>query len=316
MKKSLHLVLAFLLALGLYMGYKHMTVKTLKAPMDKPQQVASSSQSSKGQEAVQSQGQGERAQATSEIVEQELNVANGDQRIVGKLLAPKGYEGHKLPLVILSHGFGNTYDFIEPYAEKLAYKGYLVYIFDFIGGSHSSRSGGAMTDMSVFTEEEDLTAVLDTLGQESYVDASRIFLAGYSQGGVVSALTAADNPAKVKGLITLNGAFVLFNDARQLFASKGDIPETYNHRGTVLGRVYFERLLDFDLNGHLSKFQGPSLIIQGNQDDIVPMSEAEAARDALKNSQLIRIDGAGHILNEDEADQAIGATLAFLKENE
>ena len=310
MKKFQVILLAALIAVAAYFGINQLMGQK-SAPSSTVTNQSASSQTAKKNLVSQK----DQPAQTSEFEERDLNVQRGSNTIVGKLLAPKGYENHKLPLVILSHGFGNTYDFIEPYAQKLAQQGFLVYIFDFVGGSHNSRSGGSMTDMSVFTEQEDLTAVLKQLRKESYVDESRVFLAGYSQGGVVSALTAADNPDLVKGLITLNGAYVLFNDARTLFATKADIPETYNHRGTILGRTYFENLLDFDLPAHLKKYKGPALIIQGNEDDIVPMSEAEAARDALSQSSLVELDGAGHILNEEEADQAVGAAVGFLIEN-
>ena len=316
MKKAMMVLVAVLVAVGAFVGTRHLLGHATEGSQATREGQTVTSEPSRSQSIKKNPvSQKDQPAQTSEVEERDLNVQRGSNTIVGKLLAPKGYERYKLPLVILSHGFGNTYDFIEPYAQKLAQQGFLVYIFDFVGGSHNSRSGGSMTDMSVFTEQEDLTAVLKQLRKESYVDESRVFLAGYSQGGVVSALTAADNPDLVKGLITLNGAYVLFNDARTLFATKADIPETYNHRGTILGRTYFENLLDFDLPAHLKKYKGPALIIQGNEDDIVPMSEAEAARDALSQSSLVELDGAGHILNEEEADQAVGAAVGFLIEN-
>lgn len=280
-------------------------VKTISASTTQDQSKSSQSPVAKGDPVVPSE----------DVVQVPLNVERDGQTIVGQLQGPANYQEKRLPLVILSHGFGNTYDFVEGYADLLARRGYLVYIFDFIGGSHSSRSGGSMTEMSIFTEQKDLTAVLETLRNEDYVDESRVFLAGYSQGGVVSALTAADKADQVKGLITLNGAFVLFNDARSLFASKADIPEVYNHRGTNLGRVYFENLLDYDLYGQLSKFTGPALIIQGDADDIVPVKEAEDAAKALPEGKLEFINGAGHILDSSEMLQALSEVDAFLASN-
>lgn len=44
----------------------------------------------------------------------------------------------------------------DQYAQALAAQGYLVYCFDFRGGSESSRSEGSNLEMSVFTEQSDL----------------------------------------------------------------------------------------------------------------------------------------------------------------
>ena len=248
------------------------------------------------------------------IVKQELSVPRDSYRIYGQLTAPQGYEQKSLPLVIIAHGFGNTSDFLEPYAEILAKAGYLVYTFDFVGGSHASRSGGSMTEMSVFTEQADLEAVLAQLSQQSYVDSKNVFLAGYSQGGVVATLVAAAHNSRVKGLITMNAAFVLFDDARRLFPSQEAIPDIYNHRGTELGRVYFEKLLDFDIYDSMRQYDQKTLIIQGTADEIVPLSYAERAAQTFPQAELLKLEGAGHILNEKEQAQALLKSLAYLQE--
>ncbi|MGT2717277.1 alpha/beta hydrolase family protein [Streptococcus oricebi] len=248
------------------------------------------------------------------LVKENFSIKRDNYDIYGQLTAPAGYQDHKLPLLILSHGFGNTLEFMDGYAEALAKKGYLVYSFDFVGGSQSSRSGGSMLEMSVFTEQADLNAVLATLKRQDYVDANNIFLAGFSQGGVVSTLVAAEHASDIKGLITMNAAFVLFDDARQLFKSKEDIPAVYNHRGSNLGKVYFENLLDYDIYQTMTKFQKETLIIQGTDDDIVPLSYAERAEQAFPHARLVKIAGAGHILNASQADEAMVAAEAYLKE--
>ncbi|WP_301050277.1 hypothetical protein [Lactobacillus intestinalis] len=48
----------------------------------------------------------------------------------------------------------------EEYANHLARMGYIVYWFDFYGGSTDSKSGGTnMLNMSILTEKRDLSAV-------------------------------------------------------------------------------------------------------------------------------------------------------------
>ena len=68
--------------------------------------------------------------------------------------------GEQMPAVIFSHGFGGNYQVGTQYAEALAEKGYVVYCFDFCGGSPESRSDGSTLEMSIFTEQADLEAVI------------------------------------------------------------------------------------------------------------------------------------------------------------
>lgn len=65
-----------------------------------------------------------------------------------------------MPAVIFSHGFGGSHQVGAQYAEVLAGKGYVVYCFDFCGGGPGSRSDGSVLDMSIFTEQADLAAML------------------------------------------------------------------------------------------------------------------------------------------------------------
>jgi pimeloyl-[acyl-carrier protein] methyl ester esterase len=53
-------------------------------------------------------------------------------------------------------------------------------------------------------------------------------------------------------------------------------------------------LLNTDLRPHLSRVQEGALIIQGDQDAIVPPTQAEVLRQFLKNSQVVEFFGTGH----------------------
>lgn len=227
------------------------------------------------------------------------NVSRGREiTIFGRITAPQGYRNHRLPLVILAPGFGNNLDFIEDrYADEIARAGFVTYSLEFYGGNQGSRSGGTMLEMSPFTEVDDLTAVLQHLRQQPFVDAERIFLAGFSQGGVVSAITAATYPDQVRGLILMNAALVLFDDARREFASVDQIPEVVNFRGSRLGRIYFERSLDYDIYSVLPRFTKEVLIIQGDRDNIVPLRYAQRADETFPSSTFHVVRGGGHLFS-------------------
>ena len=76
--------------------------------------------------------------------------------------------------------------------------GLQVYVFDFCGGSKKSRSGGTMLEMSIFTERDDLNAVIDFIAARPEVDKKNLFLLGESQGGCVSGITAPSHMDQLK----------------------------------------------------------------------------------------------------------------------
>lgn len=239
---------------------------------------------------------------TNNIVSEVLRIPyqNGNKtiNIYGVITAPQGYQNHNLPIVILSPGFGNNLEFMSSrYADRLARLGFITYSFDFYGAYNGSRSGGTMLEMSPFTEVEDLTAIVNAMSEKPFVDKNNIFLMGYSQGGVVSAITASENNDKIKGLILMNAALVLFDDARAEFSSVDVIPDIVHFRGATLGKIYFERSLNYDIYDILPDFNKKVLIIHGSNDNIVPVNYAQRASTTYPNAQLEIIYGAGHIFS-------------------
>ena len=102
-------------------------------------------------------------------VEEQSFQRNG-MKIYGKLFLPDS--ASPVPLVILSHGFGGNHGGVKGYAAAFAEQGIAAYIFDFIGGGEHIKSDGKMTEMSVLTEAEDLTVILDNLKADSLVPLS------------------------------------------------------------------------------------------------------------------------------------------------
>ncbi len=150
---------------------------------------------------------------------EELYAYSGENQIYGVIYVPENAE-EKLPAVIFSHGFGGNYRVGAQYAEILAENGYAVYCFDFCGGSPGSRSDGSTLEMSIFTEKDDLDAVIETIRGLDYIDGDNIFLMGSSQGGAVSAIAAAERKEDIRGMILLYPAFVLADRASYLKALK------------------------------------------------------------------------------------------------
>lgn len=236
-------------------------------------------------------------------------------KIYGQVFVPDGIGG-KLPLVILSHGFGGTNSSMTSYARAVAEKGYAAVTFDFYGATSGNRSDGETTQMSIRTEEADLKAIIDDMKSDDRIDSDRIYLAGASQGGMVSAMTAADYPSDVRAIVLIYPALVIPDDVHEWYPDRNSIPKTFSLWGTRLGRIYATDAYDYDIYTELPKFQKAVLIIHGTADGIAPISYSERMVQSYKNAELKRIEGAGHGFYGSQATQALNWALEFLSEQE
>lgn len=149
--------------------------------------------------------------------------------------------------------------------------------------------------------------------EQSFVDEGNIFLMGTSQGGAVSAITAAANKETIKGAILLYPAFVLVDNAKEQFDSVEDIPDTYYLMWMTVGRVYAEKLLNYDIYEAISAYDKDILIIHGDADSIVPLSYSEKAVEVYNSARLEVMPGAGHGFYGQDAQQALTWILEYLK---
>ena len=212
----------------------------------------------------------------------------------------------KQPAVILSHSSSLTHEAMRGYASAIAKMGYAAYCFDFCGGSDKSKSGGSTDDMTVFTEVEDLRAVVKTVKSLGYVEPSEVYLLGSSQGGLVSALLADECPDDFAGMILFYPAFNIPEMVNQFsgFGNWGDFGDfgNWGDFGDFGGMMsmsekYINSIKDFDVWSHIGKFSKPVCIIHGTADMIVPISNSEKAVGLYHSATLNKIEGANHGFN-------------------
>ncbi len=240
---------------------------------------------------------------------QEYIINVGEKSIYGTLFRPNT-EG-KCPLVILSHGYnGIGQDFMRE-CETLVRNGFAAYAFDFCGGSTRSRSSGKSTDMTLFTEKEDLTDVFEHFEALDFVDKNRIYLLGGSQGGLVTALAAAELTDRVTGVVLYFPALCIPDNWRHRFDETG-IPEAVDFWGLTLGKGFFTSMKDLYPLDVIGGYKGPVLIIQGDKDSVVLMEDSEKATALYDKCTLIVLSDEGHGFSPEGTKIAISTALKFM----
>lgn len=225
---------------------------------------------------------------------QKLPISSAGHRLYGELLLPDdGRATH--PTVICSHGFNGSYRYFRECAGMcLARSGYAVYCFDFYGGSRFGKSGGKTTEMNVFFEREQLDGVIEYIKNQPFCDRDNLFLWGESQGGFVTAITAARHTEDVRAVALFYPAFCLEDDVLKKYRSYDELPEIINNMGVTISRKYYEGLFGYDAYAEAGKYTGPVLIVHGDADRTVNVSYGYRARDAYGNARLEILPGEDH----------------------
>ena len=200
----------------------------------------------------------------------------------------------KQPAVILSHSSSLTHEAMKGYASAIAKMGFAAYCFDFCGGSDKSKSDGKTDEMTVFTEVEDLRAVVKTVKSQANVEPMQVYLLGSSQGGLVSALLADECPYDFAGMILFYPAFNIPEMVKMFsgFGGFGDFGGMMS-----MSEAYINSIKDFDVWSHIGKFSKPVCIIHGTADMIVPISNSVKAVGLYPSATLNKIEGANHGFN-------------------
>ena len=244
--------------------------------------------------------------------EEEMWIKNGARNIYGVLSRPDN-ANKKHPVAIIAHGFNGSHAFGKGYFKTLNDLGYMCYTFDFPCGSVNSRSDNNTMNMSVFDEQRDLEAIVRYFRSQPDVDTANVVLIGESQGGLVSALTAADIPSEVSRLILCYPALCIPDNWNSRYNVLADIPDTTRLWNVPMGHRFFEEvhyLKPFDV---IDRYKGPVLIIQGDKDRIVSMDDSRRAVAMYREARLHVIKGAGHGFRGTEQQEALEQIRDFLK---
>lgn len=250
---------------------------------------------------------------TSSVITENRWLERDGQKIYGKLFLPEETDA-PLPLVILSHGLGSDHRIMEPYAENFAENGFAAFVFDYIGGSEESMSDGNMTGMSVLTEAEDLSCILQSFRSDSRFSEDEIFLFGGSQGGFISAYAAGKHPDEIAGLVLLYPAFNLQDICRKLVSDADEIPDSVVIGEHTVGSLNIRDMLTFDIYEVLRQYPGPVLLFHGTADPYVPLEYTQRAGQVLADARVVIIEGAEHGFDGEDRNRVEREAVAFVQE--
>ena len=185
----------------------------------------------------------------------------------------------KYPVVVIVHGangLGNG--LFQPLARRLAERGYVALIPHYFErtGTVEAKPGEMQTKFREWSAA--LVETVDLAGRMDDVDPARVGLMGYSLGAYLSLATAASEP-RIRAVVEYFGGF-----PKALYPKADKLP--------------------------------PILILHGDADKTVPVSEARDLETLLKAKKVEHevhiFKGAGHGFSGDVAKEASRLATAFL----
>lgn len=243
---------------------------------------------------------------TADIKSETLFLDNGDYDVPAIMVVPD--TSVPIPGVVLLHGsashkneVGNLY---QRLAEKLAGVGIASIRIDFAG------TGDSPVDYTYYTLKSavrDAMLALQYINNQPEVDAKRLGVVGFSQGGLIAQLLVAQQP-DIKSFVAWSsvasdgvGPFAdMFESLYMKAKAEGQVEQQYAWRTPLMISIdWFEQVKGNKSLSDMQYFKGSVLAIAGSNDSVVPPSAATRLITATgsEEARAVIIKGADHIFN-------------------
>jgi len=218
-------------------------------------------------------------------------------KLHAKLDKPEGAE--KCPLCILIHGFTGHMeeDHIIAAQEAMNEAGVAVLRAEMYG------HGGSDGEFRKHTLYKWVTNALAVVKYARSLDfVTDLYLSGHSQGGLLTMLVGGMCPDEFKAILPLSPAWMIPDGAREgnLLGMDFDpkhIPETLHGWDLELDGDYVRVAQTIHVEDEIVRYEGPVLIVHGDEDETVPFAYAQKALELYKNAKLVSVVGADHCFN-------------------
>lgn len=253
--------------------------------------------------------------------------ANGHRLHYLEARPPGGSPG--VPLVLI-HGLGDRAESWSPQIATLAAAGFHVYAPDLLGYGRSDKPD---TTCSIPVETAALTGFLHA------VNIGHADITGWSMGGWIAAELTLEHPELVDRLILEDSAGIRFQTtfARNLFTPTDEAglhrlmamlsprPRTMppfvaraalrrlqrNARVTQGSMDSMQSGADL-LDNRLGAIRQPTLILWGDQDQLLPIATGLEMHREIPNSVFATVTGCGHLAPSECWGPVVKATIEFL----
>jgi dipeptidyl aminopeptidase/acylaminoacyl peptidase len=226
----------------------------------------------------------------------------------------------KRPVIINVHGGPAS----QARAEFIGRNNYLVselgiaILYPNVRGSSGFGKTFLKLDNGMRREDsvKDIGALLDWIGQQPDLDASRVTIIGGSYGGYMALATAVHYPDRIAGALTSVGIsnFVTFLERTETYRRDLRRAEYGDERDPAM-RGFLESISPLN---HAERITKPLFVVQGLNDPRVPHTEAEQMVAALRKRgtpvwYLVATDEGHGFAKKPNADYLFYATVEFAR---
>ncbi len=249
-----------------------------------------------------------------------------DHGIQGIVLEPEA--DSPVPAVLMLHGFASQKDEVGNMYQRLAAalgkQGIASLRIDFRGWGESA---GKMEESTVQGQVDDAATAYTYLTGLSFVDPARIGVVGFSLGGGIAVISAAQHPEWYASMVTWSSVGDFKPDFLDLgqenfdrAAKEGVVTIDLGWREVTLGHEFFTSLELYNLQEEIKKYSGAFLTIVGSEDFSATYTDSYIGGAAGSKKEAFIIEGADHIfgvLGEDQsmAEQVLQKTVAWFQES-
>lgn len=244
------------------------------------------------------------------------------------------------PVVLLLHGFGSSLQTWDVWAAKLE-TDYRVIRLDLPGFGLTGPS-----PLHDYSEQNDLATLTHFVDK---LEMSSLSIVGHSMGGKMAWSLAAAQPDRVKALVLM--APDGFPDAKDIGSKPYAMPSIMGVIKFSLPKFLIRKSIEpafFDVSAlsdnlvdryydmlrapgvraailersnqtiytdpvpRLKQITAPTLLIWGEQDQMIPSSNAQSYANVLSSSKTVLLPKLGHLVQEEQPEIALTHVVAFL----